>query len=189
MAGSRRDTPNDPQRRARIIQATLDVIAEVGVPKTTHRRIAAQAGVPLGSVTYHFNSIDDLVTQAFTSMAASMSQLYRDKLEAAETAHEARNAVVELICGSDYAPDREMNLIFEMYAYANHHSAVADLSRSWMSRSRESLAVHFSERTCMALDALIEGWPIHRSFERAPLDRALVTSAVGAIVTALEGEN
>ena len=36
---------HDPERRSRIIAATLDVIAEQGVDGTSHRRVAAAAGV------------------------------------------------------------------------------------------------------------------------------------------------
>jgi len=41
----------DPGRRDRIIDACLEVIAEHGVAGTSHRRVAAAAGVPLGSMT------------------------------------------------------------------------------------------------------------------------------------------
>ena len=49
----------DPGRRERIIDACLDVIAEHGVAGTSHRRVAAAARVPLGSMTYHFDGMDD----------------------------------------------------------------------------------------------------------------------------------
>ncbi len=35
--------PNDPQRRERILQATLDTIAAHGVQAVTHRKIALSA--------------------------------------------------------------------------------------------------------------------------------------------------
>ena len=57
---------NDPGRRDRIIDACLDVIAEVGVAGTSHRRVADAAGVPLGSMTYHFTGMNELLHEAFT---------------------------------------------------------------------------------------------------------------------------
>src|SRR5687768_15836729 len=55
----------DPEaRRQQIIKAAVRVIAEVGVGNVTHRRIAALAGVPLGSTTYYFPTLDDLVAAA-----------------------------------------------------------------------------------------------------------------------------
>jgi len=185
VAGTRKDTPNDPARRARILEAALDVIADGGVHRATHRRIAARAGVPLGSLTYYFAGLDDLLASAFASLADRMAEQYRGMLEAARTRSEAEEAVVAVICGPEYGSDREMALLFEMYAYGNHNPAVAETARLWLLRSRESLGLHFPPRTCLALDALVEGWPMHREFEHAPLDRALVAATVRTIVAGL----
>ncbi|MFE2937990.1 TetR/AcrR family transcriptional regulator [Streptomyces sp. NPDC059255] len=184
MTGTRREIPNDPGRKERILDAALDVIAESGVHRTTHRRIAARAEVPLGSLTYYFDGIDDLLAQAFARLADTMSALYRHTMRAAGSAAEAEAAVVELICGPAYATERDMTLIFEMYAYANHNEAVSVTARTWLERSRDSLALYFTPGVSRALDALIEGWPMHRAFDGAPLDRRLVTETVHAIVSA-----
>jgi AcrR family transcriptional regulator len=50
--------------RARLLQATLEVLGRRGVAQTTSREIAAAAGVNLQAITYHFGSKDDLVAQA-----------------------------------------------------------------------------------------------------------------------------
>ncbi|MEV7084812.1 TetR family transcriptional regulator [Streptomyces sp. NPDC093085] len=184
MSGTRREIPNDPGRKERILDAALDVIAESGVHRTSHRRIAAQAEVPLGSLTYYFDGIDDLLAQAFARLADTMSALYRQTVRGAGSAAEAEAAVVELICGPAYATERDMTLIFEMYAYANHNEAVSVTARTWLERSRDSLALCFTPGVARALDALIEGWPMHRAFDGAPLDRRLVAETVHAIVSA-----
>lgn len=189
MPSSRRDVPNDPDRRDRILDAALEVIAEHGVYRTTHRRVAARAGVPLGSVTYYFTNLDDVLAQAFSRLADRMSAQYRKRMEDASSREEAEAAVIDLICGPAYAPRERMVLLFEMYAYAHHNDAVAELSRSWMYTSRESLSLHFPPDTAQALDVLIEGWPIHGAFEGAPPDRGLVAAAVHAISTALESRD
>jgi len=186
MGGTRREVPNDPGRRERILDAVLDVVAASGVHGTTHRRIAARAGVPLGSLTYYFAGMDDLLAQAFARLADTMSAHYRATLEGAATRAEAEAAVVQLICGPEYGTSREMTLIFEMYAYANHRPEAMEILRTWLLRSRESLKLHFPAHVCAALDVLIEGWPIHRVLERAPLDRGLVAATVRAIVGALD---
>ncbi|GAA1689718.1 TetR family transcriptional regulator [Glycomyces endophyticus] len=186
MGGTRREVPNDPGRKERILDAALDIVAESGIHKTTHRRIAARAGVPLGSLTYYFEGLDDLLVQAFARLADTMSVHYRHTLERAATRAEAEAAVVELVCGPEYGTSREMTLIFELYGYANHHPAVMAIARAWLHRSRESLKLHFPAHVCLALDVLIEGWPIHRVIEGAPLDRALVAETVHAIVTGLD---
>jgi AcrR family transcriptional regulator len=50
--------------RARLLQATLEVLRSRGVAQTTSREIASAAGVNLQAITYHFGSKDDLVAQA-----------------------------------------------------------------------------------------------------------------------------
>lgn len=52
------------ERRERILRATLDVIAADGIAGVTHRRVAAEADVPLGSLTYWFATKDDLLREA-----------------------------------------------------------------------------------------------------------------------------
>lgn len=184
MSGTRRDVPNDPGRKNRILDAALDVIAECGVHKATHRKIASVAAVPLGSLTYYFDGMPDLLTQAFARLADTMSGLYRETVQSATSAAAAEEAVVELICGPVSATDREVTLIFEMYAYANHSTAVAATVRAWLARSRDSLALHFTPGVARALDALVEGWTVHRAFNGLPPDRPLVAGVVHAVVAA-----
>jgi DNA-binding transcriptional regulator YbjK len=183
--GAARRVANDPLRKQRILDATLTVIAQHGVPGTTHRRIATEAGVPLGSLTYHFDGLGDIIEQAFARMAESMSERYHTALTAAPDRPAACAAVADLICGHEYATPRTLTLLHEMYAYANHNGAVAETLRQWLRRSRASLARHFSERACRAIDALIEGWPMHQAWEREPLDRELVRSTVEAVADRL----
>ncbi|MFI1850898.1 hypothetical protein [Streptomyces sp. NPDC020480] len=130
------------------------------------------------------NAAGAALALAFARLADTMSQLYRRTVASAGSTAEAEAAVVELICGPAYATDRDMTLIFEMYAYANHNTAVAATTRSWLARSRESLALHFTPGVTRALDALIEGWPMHRRFDAAPLNRQLVAGVVHAVVDA-----
>src|SRR5437764_249747 len=63
-AATKRRGPNDPERRARIAKAAIEVVAQKGIDGLTHRAVAAAAGVPLGSTTYHFATLDDLLEVA-----------------------------------------------------------------------------------------------------------------------------
>src|SRR5262245_27003475 len=94
---SRRSRRTDPHRRDRIIDACLDVIAADGVAGASHRRVAAAADVPLGSMTYHFAGMAELLHEAFTRFAHSVSDTFEARLSAATTPAEARQAVADLI--------------------------------------------------------------------------------------------
>ncbi len=57
--------PRGEARRDVIVDAALAVIADVGPDALTHRRVAADAGVPLAATTYWFSSKAELVRAAF----------------------------------------------------------------------------------------------------------------------------
>lgn len=184
MTGTRRAVPNDPSRRARIVRAALDVVRQGGVQAVSHRSIARQAGVPLGSVTYYFAGIDDLLAQAFQHFVTDLEDPYRRSLDRAQTPVEAEVAVVDLICGSRLEDLDDVRVLFEMYVYGNHHEAVRSLAGDWMHRSRASLARHFSGGSARAIDALIEGFITHSLFEGERPPRHVVAATVHAVADA-----
>lgn len=57
------------------MEATLQVIGERGADAVTHRAVAAAAGVPLASTTYHFRSKEALVTEALELVIERSTQL------------------------------------------------------------------------------------------------------------------
>src|SRR3954469_19293003 len=65
--GTMKGMPNaalSASTRQRIITAVLRIIGEGGVAAVTNRRIAREAGVSLGSVTYHFETQHDLLRES-----------------------------------------------------------------------------------------------------------------------------
>jgi len=72
----RKGKPNDPDRRARILRATLEIIGAEGVHAASYRRIAAQAGVPLGSATYYFSDLPALIVSAFETLRDGLEPRY-----------------------------------------------------------------------------------------------------------------
>lgn len=64
--------PQSEQKRRSILDAALRVVGSGGTEAVTHRRVAAEAGVPLGSTTYYFASRDDLLREAFRHHAAAV---------------------------------------------------------------------------------------------------------------------
>ena len=53
------------QTRNRILDAVLEIVVEEGMRAVRHRAVADRAGVSLGSTTYHFASIEELIISAF----------------------------------------------------------------------------------------------------------------------------
>ena len=64
--------PTDPRgeaRRRELLEATLRVVGRGGVGAVTHRVVAREAGVPLGSTTYYFKTKEEMVAQALELVA------------------------------------------------------------------------------------------------------------------------
>jgi DNA-binding transcriptional regulator YbjK len=56
-------------RRELILDAAIRVLAVEGPSGLTHRRVAAEAGLPVAATTYWFTSKDDLLAQAYRRAA------------------------------------------------------------------------------------------------------------------------
>ncbi|MFQ4149084.1 TetR family transcriptional regulator [Arthrobacter sp. LAPM80] len=173
---------HDPHRRARILDAALDVIAEHGVARTTHRKIAEAAGVPLGSVTYHFESLEGLVGEAFTKLGNRTADGFEAAMAAVGNEAQARTAVVSLITGEMLNDPRTTALSYELYALASRSPQMRHVTDAWMARSRAAIGRFFDPDTALMLDALIEGLSVHRALSLAPMPRTTVEAAVERIV-------
>ncbi|GAA0914487.1 TetR/AcrR family transcriptional regulator [Streptomyces thermoalcalitolerans] len=174
----------DPQRRERILAATLDLIADEGVAGVSHRKIAARARVPLGSMTYHFSGIDELLHEAFTRFADRIVAVFEQHLGRADGPEQAREAVTDLVHALSEGPRRDLVLTQELYTLAARDPAYRELTRAWMHRSRRLLERHFDADTARQLDALIEGLTLHRALDTSPHDRELTRRAVTRITAA-----
>lgn len=164
-ACTRRARRNDPDRRDRIIDACLDVIAQVGVAGASHRRVAGAAGVPLGSMTYHFTGMDELLREAFSRFAGTVAERFERRMTTAQDAAEARDAVVAIILDDVFGDPRDLVLTHELYTLSAREPAFRAITASWMARSRAALERHFDPETARTLDALIEGLTIHRALD------------------------
>ena len=84
----------------------------------SHRRVAA-ADVPLGSMTYHFTGMDELLTEAFTRFADRAASRFERRMDGVATLEDARHEVAALI-NQDPASDDSRALIItqELYTLA-----------------------------------------------------------------------
>ena len=86
--------PRGVARRIALLEATLELLAEIGADAVTHRRVAEHAGLPLASTTYWFDSKEHLLTEALRYAAE------RDEARL----HSAADALIARCEESDRAP-------------------------------------------------------------------------------------
>jgi TetR/AcrR family transcriptional regulator, regulator of biofilm formation and stress response len=171
----------DPRRRDRIIDACLDVIAEVGVAGTSHRKVAEAADVPLGSMTYHFTGMAELLHEAFTRFAVAFSDRIGERMAGAADRQAAIATIIDAVEADILSDQRELVLTQELYTLAARDATFRDITNAWMARSRAALERHFDPTTAWVLDALIEGLTLHRALDNEPQHDGVVRTAVGRI--------
>lgn len=173
--------PNDPQRRERIIEATLETIAEHGIQAVTHRKIASCADVPLGSMTYYFAGIDALLDEAFTRFTQQMSVQYRAFFDNVKNQADACDAVTDLIYSAQVTTPHNMELMYQLYAFMTKKPTFKSVMQNWMRTSQTTLEQWFDPITARALDAFIEGMTLHFVVDREPLNREDLRVMIGRI--------
>ncbi|MET4638868.1 TetR family transcriptional regulator [Mycetocola sp. 2940] len=172
----------DPARRQKIITAALDVIASDGVAGASHRKIAAAADVPLGSMTYHFSGMDELLHEAFTQFSRTVSVRIEERMAAVSDPESAARAVVDSIEEDVFGSSRDLVLTHELYTLAARDPSYRALTNAWMTRSRAALEKHFDPQTARILDATVEGLAIHRALDTTRQPEGLARDAVRRIL-------
>lgn len=155
----------DPDRRDRIVEACLDVLVERGVAGASHRRVAAAADVPLGSMTYHFAGFDDLLAEAFGRFAGEAAARFEAALADAEGPEAAIDAAAALARGTVLGTRRELVLTQELYTLAARDPRFRAITSAWMLRSRAALERHLDPEAARGVDALMEGLTLHRALD------------------------
>jgi len=173
---------HDPDRKSRIVEAAIDVIAAHGVAGTTHRMIAAAADVPLGSLTYHFTGLEDLRAQAFQRYAERMSAIYAAHFEAVRTHEQFVDAVTDLIHGDAGADTHDWAIAYELYLAALRDPALRTVTETWMRTSRAVLERYVDPTTARGVDALIEGLVMHMTLSTATFSRWQIRSIVARTI-------
>ncbi|MBN3262288.1 TetR/AcrR family transcriptional regulator [Pectobacterium brasiliense] len=178
MSPSHDATHDGKDTQSRILEAALEVILDHGVRGATYRKIAQQAGLSPGTLTYRYSSIELLLSSAFIYMVDGISHAFRVRLKQAKDINSAREAVVDLICGDIWATPRHLTLSFELYALASRKEEYRLILQEWMTRSRRSLHLHFSIATACSLDAVIEGYTIHNYLNNEAVSREDILNTV-----------
>ena len=131
------------ERRERILTATLAVIGRSGIGAVTHRSVAEEAGVPLGSLTYWFGTKDDLLREALRRFVEEEAERLREvaaRLDGDASPGEiAERYAAELESAADPARPEQIAQ-FELYLEAARNPALRDIAAESF-RAYEEVAV------------------------------------------------
>ena len=138
------------RRRGEIIDATLKVVRRDGAAGVSHRTVAREAGVPASLTAYYFQTLDDLLVAALSTVTDGYSRRIRAIID---HGGDGIRGLAELIAESA-GPGRERALAErELSTLAARRPALRDLARRWREDVAELAGCYTSDPD--AVDAFV----------------------------------
>jgi TetR/AcrR family transcriptional regulator, regulator of biofilm formation and stress response len=173
---------NPEGRREVIVRAAVEAIAEVGVGQVTHRRIAGRAGVPLGSTTYYFPTLEDLVAAALRAAAEGARAQLETWAEELTVSADPAATLVELT--ERYLADRGQALLeYELYLAAARTPELRPVAALWTDGLHGICARFAGLDAGRALTALVDGALLQALVTGEPLDAAGLRAGADALLS------
>lgn len=128
-----------------IVKAALKVLIEEGAAQFTVRRIAAECGMKVGNVSYHFPRKDMLVQVMLADMLESYDKVLDSQVRQPGLSARERLRRVIALCLEDIAGKRTTRLFTELWAMANHNAVVAERVAQFYARVHGVICEYVSE--------------------------------------------
>jgi transcriptional repressor BetI len=159
------DPPAETDRRTRLVEATIAVIAESGYRGATVGAVARRAGVSAGLVAFHFGDKDGLLAATLLHLVAGLHRAHLDRLAAAATPRARVDAVVDALLGDVQFERATAQVWLAFWSEVPTTPRFARLQRLYARRTRSNLAAAFAAvaprgaalRLAEATAALIDG--------------------------------
>lgn len=179
--------------RERIVRGTFALIGREGIGALSNRRIAAEAGVSLGTLTYHFPSQEDLLRESLelfvSEEVARLEGIAADIRARCPTPEQIAAEVQGLAAESIADPERIAEL--ELHMHAARDPALQEASRRCFAAyegvaaaALEGLGVPDAERHARGVVAIITGLGVRQkgggTEDAAGLADALLSFVAGA---------
>jgi AcrR family transcriptional regulator len=168
-AGEPERTFIETARRAQIVAAAIDVIAETGYAGASFARIAERLGISRGLISYHFAGKDDLVRQVVHEAAEEAKAFIRPRILAESAGPAMLRAYIE------------SNLAF-MRDHRNNVIAMTEIARS-----AEGRRIFYGDTDVVdavrALEHLLSGFQAAGQF-RPGFDPHVMAIAIRAAIEA-----
>lgn len=176
------------ERRGRIAAAVIEVIAEHGVRGVTHRRVAQAAGVPLGSTTYYFATLEDLLLAGLELAAERNLRELEEIAPAIAAGVPLAQALADL--GADLISTGRALYIAEneLYLAAMRTPALQPTARQWCREMAAIISPYFPDEAAARLvvnafcGLLLEGL-----LEASPPTAEALLPATSRLISAFAG--
>lgn len=160
------------EKRAAILHAATELLLNEGLRGVTHRQVAAEAGVPVGSIGYYYTTREKLVVTCLDQLFAARRNVFHEIMNGSadlDDPAQFATAVADVIaCGK---PQRIRQVV---YAFVESERELGEV-RDFSTKGLEELQGMITE---MMEKTNVEGVNSTR----------IVQVAVGAAVTELESD-
>lgn len=150
----------DPERPDRLVDAALAIMQVKGVQGVSHRAVAAEADVPLGSTTYYFRDLDALLIATIERLTQRRREEMSVWCADISTLDELIGRLAELIVTRLTRDRMETALSYELYFLALRRPAFRFYSEASTQVLRDRIRRFADESTTQALTVLVDGFVI-----------------------------
>lgn len=144
-----------PDRRADIAEAALTCLQRDGYASLTARKIAAEAGLSLGHITYHYATMDEVLAQAYRLASARLDAVGWAEMAATTTPLQRLEAFLRAGFTPQMLDHAHLRMRIDLWSAALSHPAIAATEAELYARYRAELedllrATGTSEVTALA---------------------------------------
>ncbi|MEW1660685.1 TetR family transcriptional regulator [Streptomyces sp. NPDC093707] len=175
----------DPDRRQRIIDAALAVVGERGIAGLSHRAVAAAADVPLGSTTYHFATLDDLLVAALRQANGRWLSDFARWVDGIDPAVPLADEVARLVAETLAGDRARVELEYELYLAALRHAAVRPIAAECQDEMVALLGRRIGDAaTARVVVAVTDGLLLQHLLTGQPFQPAVVREGLAGVLGA-----
>ncbi|WP_431233649.1 TetR/AcrR family transcriptional regulator [Mycolicibacterium psychrotolerans] len=189
-------TARGAARRTEIIDAAIEVMAQVGLAGLSMRLVANQAKIPLGALSYYFDDKSDLIAQSFAQL--SDREIERvvataERLEPSMPAEQLADLVADMIIDGFSSPPGAIVTRYELVTEASRDERLRPMFEAWYAAMIPALSRLFRDigsgqpeldsRTVMAVMAGLEIDNLYRPL--GPVDKRRIRATLRHVFTAV----
>ncbi|MCW2551572.1 MAG: TetR family transcriptional regulator [Mycobacterium sp.] len=183
------NTARGARRRIEIIDAAIEVMAQVGLAGLSMRVVANQAQMPLGALSYYFDDKSDLVAQAFQQLSdREIDRVVRtaEQLQPTMSTEQLADLVADMIIDGFRSPQGAIVTRYELVTEASRDERLRPMFEAWyvamvpalsrLFRDLGSRQPELDSRTVMAVMAGLEIDNIYRPL--GPVDKRRIRATI-----------
>lgn len=156
------------------------MIARRGLGQLTHRLVAAEANVPVGSTTYYFSDLGEL-REAALAHAATASAEYLEQWRRELEANSDLPALLARLIAEYLADHDRCRTLNELYLAASYRDELRPLARVWNEGLVALLEPRVGRRAAEAIAVFLDGALLHPLATGTPLSNDALTDAIARL--------